>query len=100
MGSIMQDLGMPAPQKSLGETIVEPFESFYGTIGAITPAHRLVVTFAMASVIEFLVEPGFAFTPQGRARPFKLLDDQDPDSTYLHWAVLPLVVGVASALFV
>lgn len=97
--AILNDIGLPAPEPTLGERIVTPFENFYGTIGAINPSHRFLVTALAVSAIEFVAEPSFAFTSDGRARPSSLVSD-DRDATLFHWTVLPLVLGLVSALYI
>lgn len=97
--SILADLNIPVPAASIGEKIVEPFEKFYGTIGAISPLHRFIVTSLAVAAIEFIAEPSFAFNPDGSTRPSSLVSSQR-DATAVHWTTLPLLAGMASALFV
>jgi hypothetical protein len=99
MANILSDLGVPGREPSAGEKIVAPLETFYGTIGAIHPVQRMVVTFALVSAVEFMLEPSFAFRRDGSTKPSSLLSS-DRDATVLHWTTLPILLGVASAVFV
>lgn len=97
--SILADLNLPVPSPTLSEKIVAPLETFYGTIGAITPMQRFIVTSLIVAAVEFVAEPSFAFNADGSTRPSTLVSSQR-DATVLHWTVLPILAGAASALFV
>ncbi len=103
---ILSGTGLAGPQGSdsalvkLGILVTEPFEQFYGAVGARQPWQRFLLGFSLSSVLVWLTEPEFAFNPNGSPRPFSLLDSQSPDATIFHWSTIPFGIGLASAVFI
>lgn len=94
----LADLGLqkaaePTALTKVAIAVVEPFEQFYATVGAKVPYQRAALGFALASVGMFLTEPSFAFDQNGRPIPFQ-------HAGLGHWAVIPALFGLASAVFV
>lgn len=80
--------------------VTEPFQQFYAAVGAKEPWQRLALGFALGSVVMFLQEPDFAFDPKTKQpRPWSVTTG-GPGSTFFHWTTVPLVLGLASALFI
>lgn len=83
----------------LAIAVTEPFQQFYGAVGAKQPWQRLALGFAIASVGMFLSEPSISFDAEGRPRPWKFAGG-GKNSTLVHWSIPPLAFGLASAIFI
>lgn len=73
-------------------------EKLYGPLGLTTPMQRATATTAIVASGLFITEPSAMFQ-RGKIRPFKLLDMDNPDGTWVHpFLVLPLVFFLAGGL--
>lgn len=97
-------LGEPAaadsPLIKMGILVTEPFEQFYGAVGAREPWQRFALGFSLSSLLMFLTEPSWAYDEAGRARPWSVMSNGQPNATPFHWSILPIAFGVASAIFI
>jgi hypothetical protein len=101
---MLRETGIRPPEPdSIGVKVAvaltEPFEQFYGAVGARQPWQRLALGFALGSIGMWLVEPRLSFDENGKPRPFKLVQNTR-DSTLVHWSIPPLLFGLASAVFI
>jgi hypothetical protein len=77
--------------------VTEPFQQFYAAVGARQPWQRLLLGTALASTAVWLIEPKFAFDDKKNPRPWRPLNGKAPNSTLVHWSILPIAFGLFSA---
>lgn len=79
--------------------ITEPFHQFYASVGASQPWQRLLLGTALASTAVWLTEPEWAFDKKGNPRPWRPLGNA-PNSTLVHWSILPIAFGLFSSVVI
>lgn len=78
--------------------IYQPLESVLSALGLNTPTRRFIATTLGAASVEFFVRPWYAFNSDGSIKNWVFID---PDKgTYIPAGLIPVVVGLGSALFI
>lgn len=92
------------PPKSVLDTTLDKVEGVYDALGLMTgsaaEAKRFVFGCLMGAGVVYVLKPTSAFTPDGRARPWALLQPESPDKTAFPWWIGGLLFGVFSGFFV
>jgi len=91
-------------QEKSWSTPQNAFERFFFSIGLMTgpnaPWYRFGFGAALGAILMWAVRPSFAFTDQGRARPWSIFAPTDPDSTMIPWWLLPVGLAFFFGVFV
>ena len=68
------------------------------TVGLGAPLNRCAAAGAATLILLYATRPSIYFRENGEIRPFKL-SSPDPDATYNHFFLAPLVAGWAAGTF-
>lgn len=74
-------------------------ETWLSYFGLDTMLKRFLFGGIVSAFVEYLIQPDFAFD-NGHIRPWKLLEPDAPDATYLPFFALPIVLGLIFSWFI
>lgn len=91
----------------MGElNLVEPpvpgfqkFQSILADFGLGNPFTRFAAGAAVGTLAVVFFQPSVSYGSNGEARPWKLLNPNEPNGTYLPWWLLGSAPGILLALF-
>ena len=75
----------------------EAFQQRMCNLGLATPTSRFAVGAMAAATVLVVMKPGFCYGEEGEMRKWKVWGPKDPDATYYHFFLVPLVTGLAFA---
>lgn len=76
-------------------SVITPVEQIVGALpfGG-SPVGRIALGLAIGTAVAYYFKPGMSFTKDGRARPWIILDSQNPEATIFPYWAYPVVPAV------
>jgi hypothetical protein len=78
-------------------SLIDPITETFGLAGS--DAKRFVVVAGLTGLTTWVAKPESMFTSNGQGRPWKLIDPNDKNATYLTWYAFSGIMGGVAALF-
>jgi hypothetical protein len=75
----------------------EAFQQRMCNLGLATPNSRFCCGAMAAAITLVVLKPDFCYCEEGEMRKWKVWGPKDPDATYYHFFLVPLVTGFAFA---
>lgn len=79
------------------ENVLSPFGLMTGEYAV---AKRIVVGALLGGLLITWIKPDLMFSPNGKPKPWKLLDPQAEDATQVPWYFVPFLFSIILGVFI